>query len=215
MEFQKLIVIAFSLLLSSTGLAHPLQTSIQPITSVPGLTILPRFALDSSPYPNIFNASRHPFFPPPNTPIYCFAEGTYTNVTSCRPTLNHFRTFPAYRKIQPFLENSLPKLPNKPPLIIYHKQSTCAVEIAASSPTIEDRFSFEQVRGLATEIVEDCQNKGGFGGYAAIGRGEGWVVRVIGFNGTEAALVGNGTVMVEGAGLVGLVDADAVVEARL
>lgn len=68
------------------------------------------------------------------------------------------------------------------------------MEIEAANPSVEDRFSFEQVRGLATDIVEDCQTKGGFGGFASIGVKEGvggWTVRVIGFV-EEVGEVGRG-----------------------
>ena len=48
-----------------------------------------------------------------------------------------------------------------------------------------------------TEIVDDCQTKGGFGEYADIGDNKGWVVRVIEFDGTELGRE-NGTVVIEG-----------------
>lgn len=48
-----------------------------------------------------------------------------------------------------------------------------------------DRFSYEMVRALATDIVESCQDEGGFGGWSPIGRGVGWWVRVTGYNGPE------------------------------
>lgn len=38
---------------------------------------------------------------------------------------------------------------------------------------------------MATDIVEECQEEGGFGGYGPVGAGVGWMVKVIGFDGTE------------------------------
>lgn len=58
-----------------------------------------------------------------------------------------------------------------------------------------DAFSFEEVRRLATEIVEDCQDLGGRGGWSGIGRGVGWRVRVIGVE------FGGGSLLVKGGGV--------------
>jgi len=95
------------------------------------------------------------------------------------------------------------------------------VQVASGDATILDKFSFEQVRSLATDVVEECEEGGrkgwGLGGVAPIGRGVGWVVTVSGFalEGVEGSrslgmLVegrrGNGTVVADG-----LVDARAVV----
>lgn len=43
-----------------------------------------------------------------------------------------------------------------------------------------DAFSFEEVRRVAMEVVEECQDSGGFGGWGVLGRAVGWRVRVIG-----------------------------------
>ena len=74
-----------------------------------------------------------------------------------------------------------PRDPTKPPYIIHHELSDCAIHIAASNPAIEDRFSFEQARALATDILETCKDQDGRGGSAPIGRGLGWRVTVIGY----------------------------------
>lgn len=182
MNPRSIIVIVFSLLYSSTAQAYSPYTTTQPLTAGTDPTIQPRAAPATHPALQILNIST---LTPSTNDITCFTTGTHTNVTSCRPTLNHFRTFPFYRLIQPFREGFSPKLPNKPPLIIYHRESTCAVEIQATSPLIEDEFSYEQVRGVATDIVEECQEEGGFGGYGPVGAGVGWMVKVIGFDGTE------------------------------
>ncbi|KAF6225355.1 hypothetical protein HO173_012793 [Letharia columbiana] len=125
-----------------------------------------------------------PLPPPPIGAIECFSSGVdrkATDVDGCRPTLNHFRTFPNYRLIQDFMEGRYPKLPSKPPYAIHQTQSTCAVQIASGDSYTIDDFSFEQARALATEILEVCQDHGGCGGFAPIGHGVGWKVVVIGF----------------------------------
>ena len=121
--------------------------------------------------------------PPTPSPhrIRCLHSGIETNVTSCRPTLNYIRTFPSYRRIQDFQEGRSPKLPETPPLYVFAVASTCAIEVACGNPSLIDRFSYEIVRALATEIVEECQDEGGFGGWSPVGRGIGWWVRVVGF----------------------------------
>ncbi len=67
---------------------------------------------------------------------------------------------------------------------------------------MRDDFSFEQARGLAIEILEECEEKGGRGGVAPIGHGVGWAVSVIGWKVPEGEGVlkgGNGTMEVGGA----------------
>lgn len=116
--------------------------------------------------------------------IECYVPGQgrkTTNVTGCRPTLNYFRGFPNYRKIQDFMEGRYPKNPSKPPYAVHHINSNCAIQIASANPAIIDDFSFEQARGLAIEILEVCQDHGGRGGSAPIGHGVGWTVSVIGW----------------------------------
>lgn len=126
--------------------------------------------------------------PPPPAPIgaiECFTSGRGrqpTDVRGCRPTLNYFRTFPNYRRIQDFIEDRCPKNPYKPPYAVHQIQSNCAIQIASGNPQIVDNFSFEQARALAMEILEVCQDHGGHGGYAPIGHGVGWAVSVIGYS---------------------------------
>lgn len=114
-----------------------------------------------------------------------------TTLDGCRPTLNWIRTLPNYRRIQDFLEGWGPKLPTKdgeqkPPFLWHVSRSECAVQVASGSPTLIDHFSFENVRSLATDIIEECKIGGGkgwgFGGIAPIGRGVGWRVTVSGFS---------------------------------
>lgn len=131
---------------------------------------------------NSTNAPPQP--PAPVGVINCFNSGQSrepTDVAGCRPTLNYIRTFPDYRRIQDFMEGRYPKAPFKPPYAIHDKRSTCAVQIASDNPNIIDNFSFEQARALAIEILENCKDHGGKGGFASIGHGIGWRVCVIGF----------------------------------
>lgn len=131
------------------------------------------------------NSTNAPPLPPaPIGVIECFSNRSQhrpTDVEGCRSTLNYFRTFPNYRRIQDFIEERCPKLPHKPPYAVHSVKSTCAVQIASEDPHIRDSFSFEQARALAIEIIEICQDHGGLGGVAPIGHGVGWRVAVIGY----------------------------------
>ena len=57
---------------------------------------------------------------------------------------------------------------------MFSKKSDCAIEIASGNPYIVDRFSYEMVRSVAIDIVEACQDVGGFGGWSPIGNCIGW-----------------------------------------
>lgn len=105
------------------------------------------------------------------TRILCFkaAEGRETtSIDGCRLTLNRIRRLPNYRLKQDFQEGRNPKDPFKPPYIFHEEGSDCAIQLASGSETIVDKFSFEQVRSLATDILEDCQAFGGYGGVAFV-----------------------------------------------
>ncbi|MCJ1459155.1 hypothetical protein MMC28_009532 [Mycoblastus sanguinarius] len=136
--------------------------------------------------------------------IQCFlpkpGRGT-TSISGCRPTLNEFRNFPRYRVVQDFLEGRWPREPSEPPYALHATASNCAVRIASGDPKVIDKFSFEQVRQLATDIVEECQEKGGLGGIAPIGKGLGWTVAVVGTG--AAPLAVNGSAALYGLGLAG------------
>jgi len=124
------------------------------------------------------------------TNILCFeaAQGRETtSIDGCRSTLNYLRGLPHYRLAQLFQERRYPKEPSTPPYIFHVRDSNCAIQLACGSTTIIDRFSFEQVRALATDIVEDCQTKGGYGGVAPLGSGVGWTVKVIGHTTADAS----------------------------
>lgn len=125
--------------------------------------------------------------PPPPAPIgviECFPPHPHrpqTSVDGCRHTLNAIRAFPDYRKIQDFLAGWWPRLPSRPPYAVHDDRSNCVVQIDTGDPRVADDFSFEQVRALATEILEVCTDRGGRGGFAPIGHGTGWRVAVLGF----------------------------------
>ncbi|KAL2037097.1 hypothetical protein N7G274_010224 [Stereocaulon virgatum] len=104
---------------------------------------------------------------------------------ACRPLFTWMRTLKNYGLVQDFQEHRRPRLtnmdPTTPPYTWWDEGSKCAVRIKASDPRVSDSFSFRQARTLATEVVEDCQDSGGWGGIANIGRHQaGWTVRVFG-----------------------------------
>ncbi len=115
------------------------------------------------------------------THIQCFLphpERPLATIDGCRATLNKIKTFPLYRLEQDFLEDVFPRKPSPPPLVVYDYQ--CIVEIKANDAHTTDKFSFEQVRVLALDILEHCSNHGSIGGISPIGRGIGWTVAVKG-----------------------------------
>lgn len=126
-----------------------------------------------------------PSFSTPNPAITCFPSGSTTTVAGCRVALNYFKDFPNYKVVQPFQMGRCPTILNdqKPPLLIFAKEANCAIEITTNKPSdvnIVDAFSFEEVRRLAMDVIEDCQDAGGHGGWSPLGRGVGWHIRVIG-----------------------------------
>ncbi|MCJ1459355.1 hypothetical protein MMC28_009732 [Mycoblastus sanguinarius] len=183
MAFRVLVGVAVLLLGTCSSMAYS-HTQLQAHTERPlDSTLLPR---SKEVVPSPLNTTTT------TNAIFCWREGETTTVPGCRDTLNYLRTFPNYRFLQDFQENRVPKLPSKPPLLIYAKSSTCAVELRSGDPSVVDQFSFEMVRALATDIVEECQDEGGFGGQAPIGRGLGWKVSFIGYR--YVLGLGNGTV---------------------
>ncbi|KAL2053030.1 hypothetical protein ABVK25_006667 [Lepraria finkii] len=116
--------------------------------------------------------------------IICYNSGhdrQPINIEICRPTLTILRQFPTYRTVQCFEEHKEPRLPNTPPYVINAGDTTCAIEISSRLDEIEDSFSFEQARTLATTILEECASRG-HGGQSTIGLvRNGWWVKVVGF----------------------------------
>ncbi len=147
-----------------------------------------------SPSPSLFNASTPTIHP--NVVLECFPEGNIrTSLAGCRPTLNYIRTFPSYRTRQLFKMGRSPRLPVRPPTIIYDENADCAVEVACAEPFHEDMFSWEQVRAAATTVAADCEENYGYGGRTVVGQGVGWNVRVLGFKDDAGGV--NGTVVGE------------------
>ena len=181
MALQRFVVPATLLILGLEVLAYPQAKSLGEVQEI-NPRAFPDVVQQISVPTNSTNAPPVP--PAPIGLIECFTSSqgrTNTNVTGCRPTLNYFRGFPNYRKIQDFMEDRKPKNPSKPPYAVHHVHSNCAIQIASGNPNIIDTFSFEQARALAIEILEVCQDHGGRGGVAPIGQGVGWTVSVIGW----------------------------------
>ena len=137
---------------------------------------------------------RGPFTPAGLSPrastnaISCFPVRTGRRpptVDTCRPTLNYLKTFPSYRLVQVFEEDKSPKVPSTPPFAFHHTGSDCVIRIATSDAQVTDRFSWAQIRSLATEIVQDCSDRGAYGGWAPIGKGKEWTVAVLGLAGAN------------------------------
>ena len=175
MAFPYLTSAVLCLLFTWNMSAHP--QLLDPLISTQVPTIFPR-SLNINPPSNITLLI-------PSRELRCYEPKpgrSSTSIDGCRPTLNYFRTFPKYRVVQDFLEGWWPKEPSPPPYAVHHEASNCAIRIASFDSRVLDRFSFEQVRQLATDILTDCEGNGGVGGIANIGRGLGWTVAVIGID---------------------------------
>ena len=91
------------------------------------------------------------------------------------------------------------KRPATPPYMWHDEKTFCTVEIRVNDTRVIDKFSFEQARSLATDILQDCESTGGWGGESIIGeKKEGWYVRTLGIKLDEAAF--DGAAMLEGVG---------------
>ncbi|KAK3174133.1 hypothetical protein OEA41_001377 [Lepraria neglecta] len=160
-----------------------LQVPRQP----PSLNDLSRPAPEA-PLPLNVSASIPSNLSAPFNNILCYNSGhdrQPINIEICRPTLTILRQFPTYRTVQYFKEHKEPRLPNTPPYVINAEDTTCAIEISSRLDDIEDRFSFEQARILATTILEECASRG-YGGQSTIGLvRSGWWVKVVGFKEDE------------------------------
>ena len=158
-------------------------------------------ARSTIPLPLLFNASALPL---QTDHIHCFPSGDFkTSLAGCRPSLNYIRAFPAYSLRQIFQMGRSPSIPEpgshpvKPPIIVYVDDADCAISIACKEPFRQDTFSWQQVRAAALAIEEACEDDPGYGGWAPVGAGVGWEVRVLGFRDEVRGV--NGTVMGEGA----------------
>ncbi|CAF9940849.1 MAG: hypothetical protein HETSPECPRED_002657 [Heterodermia speciosa] len=175
--------------------ASPFQRS--PIIDLP--SVFTNLTAGTPPIPLSAVLYSGPPSPPPAPHplrITCFQTGRRTTVATCRPTLNVLKTFPFYRRIQNFQESRSPTVPDKPPLYVYVRSSDCALELASGRPDVVDRFSYEMVRQKATDLVEECQEYGGMGGWSPMGRGLGWYVKIIGYKEPDESSIKNGTVLI-------------------
>lgn len=125
--------------------------------------------------------------------IRCYSHGSGLvpmTVSQCRPLLNSIRTFPNYRKNQNWLMGHYPSLNVRrfPPFTFYDENiSACSILVGSTVKDLVDAFSMEQVRALAQDILQHCQDHGGWGGEAGIERkNEGWMVGVIGVNAQDS-----------------------------
>ena len=114
----------------------------------------------------------------------CFDVGEYhpTNVDTCRPLLTKIRAFDKYRTKQTFQMYKTPKSPFEPPFGFTVRKCTCELRVKATGLQWVDKFSWEEVRAMATNIVEDCQppRGAGVGGWDLIGPEKRWIVEMIG-----------------------------------
>ena len=119
-----------------------------------------------------------------NADIQCFELGPTrpkTDVAGCRPTLRKFTTFPDRRKQQEFSMYESPKAPHTPPFGFRQFDSTCVVELFEDTGRVKDKFSWEDLRLLAQDIVGYCEEDGqSAGGTAKIGPKHAWEVAVLG-----------------------------------
>ena len=146
-----------------------------------------------------------PAYTLPRTGHHCNGPGEQlisVNMEDCRPLFNWIRTFPNYALEQDFQEHRKPRLSNTnpptPPYTWWDEVRHCALRVIAGTPLLVDTFSFKQVRALATELIEDCQDYGGFGGSAIIGKNQvGWTVVAIGID-LEPEPRGYGTTFIFG-----------------
>ena len=181
MTFQSLtrtlLLILFTCAYETSAYPHKL---VDPLASVQAPTLLPRSSL------SLTLSNTTVLIPPGGFQCYEPKPGrSSTTVDGCRATLNYIRTFPKYRTKQDFLEGRRPRDPSLPPYVIHHEDSNCAIRIASQDPGVVDRFSFQQIRQSATDILTDCEENWGVGGIASLGAGLGWTVAVIGIDSLE------------------------------
>ena len=110
------------------------------------------------------------------------------SIDKCRSLLKSITTFPRYRAIQDFQTGRsprLPGLPGCPPYTWWNESTSCGLRLESQNPYLVQKFAWVQVRALAMDILDYCEETSvGYGGLAPIGtppKGyEGFSVRVIG-----------------------------------
>ena len=116
----------------------------------------------------------------------CFEEGPKrppVNIDDCRSVLRMIVSQPDKRRVQEFQYRKKPYYPNwgTPPFGFFVPPHKCVLEILPLSHFVIDRFSWFDVKLLAQEIIEHCQEKGdGVGGRADVGNKIGWWVVIHG-----------------------------------
>ena len=105
-------------------------------------------------------------------------------------------TYPQYNVPQWFEEHKSPKYPVVPPIGLKVKGATCTLQIGCSGRSTIDKFSWRDVRAVATEIVEDCQppRGEGKGGTDNVGPKGVWVVAVLGVDPNDYATLNAGEI---------------------
>lgn len=113
----------------------------------------------------------YPLIPGRNTPT----------ITGCKPTLDKLKLIPEWKRPLLFKMDKWPKPPLNPPIYVHARGSNCDVIITCPDCNVEGYFSFEQVRRVAYDVVETCQDvEHSAGGKGRLGDGRGWVVEVMG-----------------------------------
>ncbi len=176
------------------------------ISIVFGLAMLWTHRVSASPYAKLQAASQ--ISPPVNLSLPVFEAPAASNVSSppyicytpgvsrlpitvedCRDTLRIIRNMPDYRRVQEFQRDKKPVIPmegrrgfHAPPFVVDAEGTICGLEISDKIYGVVDRFSFAQVRELATDIVEECNSPGkpGYGGQWPIGQNGRWMIRIFG-----------------------------------
>lgn len=96
---------------------------------------------------------------------------------------------PDYRRVQEFQRDKKPRIPiegrrgfRSPPFVVDAEGTICGLEISDTRYGVVDKFSFAQVRELATDIVEECNSPGspGYGGQWTVGEAGLWMIRIFG-----------------------------------
>ena len=107
------------------------------------------------------------------------------SIDKCRSLLKFLTTLPNYRVIQDFQMGRSPRLPGAPPYTWWNESTTCGIRVESRTLNLVQRFAWVQVRALAMDILDYCEEFSvGYGGWAPIGIPEfgleGFSVRVVG-----------------------------------
>lgn len=108
------------------------------------------------------------------------------SIDKCRSLLKVLTTLPSYRAIQDFQMGRSPRLRIGPPPFTWWNSTTlCGIRLESHTPLLVQRFAWLQVRALALDILDYCEEYSvGYGGLAPIGTPErgtdGFSVRIVG-----------------------------------